>query len=49
MSTHARLGDPDYFGERALLGGEIRSASIAALEDDGWDAMKGGTVHPLDV
>ncbi|CAJ1367025.1 unnamed protein product [Effrenium voratum] len=28
-----RLGDPDYFGERALLGSEIRSASIAALED----------------
>lgn len=28
-----RLGDPDYFGERALLGSEIRSASITALED----------------
>lgn len=28
-----RLGAPDYFGDRALLGSEIRSASIAALED----------------
>ena len=28
-----RLGAPDYFGDRALLGSEIRSASIAALEE----------------
>jgi len=28
-----RLGHPDYFGERALLGSEIRSASITTLEE----------------
>jgi len=28
-----RLGHADYFGERALLGNEVRSASITALED----------------
>ena len=33
LLVRSRLGDPDYFGERALLGSEIRSASITALED----------------
>ena len=28
-----RLGHPDYFGERALLKDDIRSATISALED----------------
>ena len=35
MNFH-RLGAPDYFGDRALLGSEIRSASIAALEAVCW-------------
>ncbi|CAK9026003.1 unnamed protein product [Durusdinium trenchii] len=42
-----RLGDPDYFGERALLGGEIRSASIAALEDIELWKMGKETFHQM--
>ena len=36
--SRERLGHADYFGERALLGNEVRSASITALEEGGLQA-----------
>ncbi|CAE7781207.1 PRKG2, partial [Symbiodinium pilosum] len=51
-----RLGHPDYFGERALLKDDIRSATISALEDtELWkmgketfqDIMQGPCLHYL--
>ena len=38
-----RLGHADYFGERALLGNEVRSASITALEER--DCNSAGSPH----
>eukprot|EP00438_Fugacium_kawagutii_P010080 Skav204011 [mRNA] locus=scaffold3441:27792:30381:+ [translate_table: standard] len=45
----SELGAPDYFGDRALLGSEIRSASITALEATGvatirWSKVSEGAV-----
>ncbi|CAE7453119.1 ATPK2 [Symbiodinium natans] len=42
-----RLGHPDYFGERALLGSEVRSASITALEDTELWKMGEGTFQEI--